>query len=117
MPTAKGPVVFPALLTDILSGALIATCSTALLAGATAVPRQLRARRTAHGQGLAAAAPSEAARTLRRYTLLRTNGPGQYDTTRPNGTVITHHIDGRTQRFELTDVPLGDGTYAAEPID
>ncbi|MFD3700067.1 hypothetical protein ACFWUZ_28760 [Streptomyces sp. NPDC058646] len=54
---------------------------------------------------------------LRRYTLLRTSGPGRYDTTRPGGTVITHHVDGRTQRFELTDVPLGDGTYAAEPVD
>ncbi|MFI1285154.1 hypothetical protein ACH4U5_31095 [Streptomyces sp. NPDC020858] len=109
--------MFPALLTDILSGALIATCSTALLAAATAAPRRLRDRRTARRQVPAPAAPSEGARMLRRYTLLRTSGPGQYDTTRPGGTVITHHIDGRTQRFELTDVPLGDGTYAAEPID
>ncbi|WP_331720477.1 hypothetical protein OG851_42675 (plasmid) [Streptomyces sp. NBC_00161] len=109
--------MFPALLTDILSGALIATCSTALLAGATTVPRRLRARWTARGQVTGTTAPSEGARMLRRYTLLRTSGPGQYDTTRSSGTVITHHIDGRTQRFELTDVPFGDGTYAAEPID
>ncbi|MFC9295770.1 hypothetical protein ACFTWH_10830 [Streptomyces sp. NPDC057011] len=109
--------MFPALLTDILSGALIATCSTALLAGATAARRRLRARWSTRGQVSEAAAPLEGARVLRRYTLLRTSGPGQYDTTRPSGTVITHHIDGRTQRFELTDVPLGDGTYAAEPVD
>ncbi|WP_405438486.1 hypothetical protein OG373_13785 [Streptomyces avidinii] len=109
--------MLPELFTDILSGALITTCSTALLAGAATVPRRLLDRWTAAGQGLASAVPLECARTLRRYTLLRTCGPGQYDTTRPSGTVITHHIDGRTQRFELTDVALGDGTYAAEPID
>ncbi|WP_216353435.1 hypothetical protein [Streptomyces sp. JHA26] len=51
---------------------------------------------------------------LRRYTLLRT--PGQYETTRPAGTVITRQVDGQPQYFELTDVPLGDGTFAAEPL-
>ncbi|MFJ4008004.1 hypothetical protein ACIPWL_31810 [Streptomyces sp. NPDC090023] len=69
----------------------------------------------------AASAASDDSRTLRHYTLLRTVGPDgapqQYETTRPTGTVITHRVDGRPQRFELTDVPLGDGTFAAEPLD
>lgn len=61
-------------------------------------------------------------RILRRYTLLRTVGPDgapdHYETTRPPGTVITHRVvGGHPQRFELTDVPLGDGTFAAEPLD
>ncbi|WP_329127194.1 hypothetical protein [Streptomyces sp. NBC_01465] len=58
---------------------------------------------------------------LRRYTLLRTAGqdgtPDQIPTTQPPGTVITHLVGGCPQRFELTDAPLGDGTYAAEPLD
>lgn len=75
--------------------------------------------RTAQGAGTAVA--SDEPRVLRRYTLLRTvgpdGGPDRYETTRPTGTVITHRVDSRPQRFELTDVPLGDGTFAAEPLD
>ncbi|GAA1918778.1 hypothetical protein GCM10009837_50030 [Streptomyces durmitorensis] len=69
--------------------------------------------RARHPAGGAAQAPP--------YTLLRTTGsdgaPDRYETTRPPGTVITHRVDGFPQRFELTDAPLGDGTFAAEPLD
>ncbi|MFK4123211.1 hypothetical protein [Streptomyces longwoodensis] len=58
---------------------------------------------------------------LRRYTVLRTTGPNgvpaRYDTTQPPGTVIKHPVNGHPQRFELTDVPLGDFSYVAEPLD
>lgn len=58
---------------------------------------------------------------VRRYTLLDTatdNGlPIQVTTTRPAGTLITQALNGQERRFELTDVRLHDGTFAAEPID
>ncbi|SCF61305.1 hypothetical protein GA0115260_100293 [Streptomyces sp. MnatMP-M27] len=57
----------------------------------------------------------------RRYTLLDTvtdNGlPIQVTTTRPVGTLIAQTLNGQEQRFELTNVRLHDGTFAAEPID
>ncbi|MGW4823470.1 hypothetical protein ACWEP4_32095 [Streptomyces sp. NPDC004227] len=90
-----------------------------VLAGVTATWRWMRVREAGEsGESV----PGGGARTLRCYTLLRTAGahgcPEQYETTWPTGTVITHRVDGgRPQRFELTDVPLGDGTYAAEPLD
>ncbi|MFI5803492.1 hypothetical protein [Streptomyces sp. NPDC051561] len=58
---------------------------------------------------------------LRRFSLLGTTGadgaPLHYETTRATGSVITHRIGSLSRRFELTDAPLGDGTYAAEPLD
>lgn len=58
---------------------------------------------------------------LRRYTLLRTTSsdgsPIQLASTRQPGTLITWTVRGRTERFELTDVRLYDGTFAAEPLD
>ncbi|MFF1764688.1 hypothetical protein [Streptomyces sp. NPDC058249] len=57
----------------------------------------------------------------RRYTLLGTVGtdghPMQHATTRPPGTVIRVMVDGHRERFELTNVKVPDGTYAAEPMD
>ncbi|MER6151325.1 hypothetical protein [Streptomyces hirsutus] len=58
---------------------------------------------------------------VRHFTLLRTEGadgtPVRYETTRPTGTKITPWVDGRQRLYELTDVQLEDGTYAAEPLD
>ncbi|GAV43840.1 hypothetical protein [Streptomyces acidiscabies] len=60
-------------------------------------------------------------RVLRRFRLLGTAGadgtPLYYETTRAPGSIVTRRVDGLPQRFELTDAPLGDGTYAAEPLD
>ncbi|MFF9870128.1 hypothetical protein ACF1G0_32905 [Streptomyces sp. NPDC013953] len=58
---------------------------------------------------------------VRHFTLLRIEGadgsPVRYETTRPSGTKITPWVDGRQRLYELTDVQLEDGTYAAEPLD
>ncbi|PNG21891.1 hypothetical protein [Streptomyces cahuitamycinicus] len=58
---------------------------------------------------------------IRHFTLLRTEAadgtPVRYETTRPTGTKITPWVDGRQRLYELTDVQLEDGTYAAEPLD
>lgn len=58
---------------------------------------------------------------IRRYTLLGTTTadgvPAQLLSTKPAGTLVTHRVDGRDERFELTDTMLYDGTYAAEPVD
>ncbi|MDQ0710565.1 hypothetical protein QFZ55_000017 [Streptomyces luteogriseus] len=43
--------------------------------------------------------------------------PMQVTSTRPAGTVITRQVDGRIERFELTEVLRYDGTHAAEPLD
>ncbi|MFE5124987.1 MULTISPECIES: hypothetical protein [Streptomyces] len=100
-------------------GLVSSLVGAAVLAGVAATWRWMRVR----GAGESGdSAPAGGARTLRRYTLLRTAGahgsPEQYETTWPTGTVITHRVDGRhSRRFELTDVPLGNGTYAAEPLD
>ncbi|MFI9155685.1 hypothetical protein [Streptomyces sp. NPDC053367] len=103
------------LLIDAVPDLLSAIGAAAVIALASASWRRLSFRRAA------AIAALDESRTLRRYTLLRTVGPHgvpeQYETTRPTGTVITHRVDGRPQRFELTDAPLGDGTFAAEPVD
>ncbi|MGW6742803.1 hypothetical protein ACWGDX_19125 [Streptomyces sp. NPDC055025] len=60
-------------------------------------------------------------RVLRRFSLLGTTGtdgtPLYFETTRAPGSVITRRVGSLPQRFELTDAPLGDGTYAAEPLD
>ncbi|WP_326655975.1 hypothetical protein [Streptomyces anthocyanicus] len=68
-----------------------------------------------------AAAPAEPPPRVRHFILLRTEGvdgtPVRYETTRPAGTKITPWVDGRQRLFELTDVQLEDGTYAAEPLD
>ncbi|MCF2131017.1 hypothetical protein L1I79_32025 [Strepomyces sp. STD 3.1] len=57
----------------------------------------------------------------RRFTLLETaqinGGTVQITTTRPAGTVITYRSDDHIERFELTDIPLHDGSFAAEPVD
>ncbi|MEV5950359.1 hypothetical protein [Streptomyces sp. NPDC051993] len=91
---------------------------TAAIALVGAVLGWLRARRAA--QLAASTAPLKPPRRLRRYTLLRTTGPDgtpvHYTTTRPPGSVITHQVGGHPLDFELTDLPLGDGTYAAEPL-
>ncbi|MEU3891328.1 hypothetical protein [Streptomyces sp. NPDC029041] len=103
------------LLLDAVPDLLSAIGAAAVIALASAAWRRLSSRRAA------ASAALDESRTLRRYTLLRTSGPDgapeQYETTRPAGTVIVHRVDGLSQRFELTDVPLGDGTFAAEPFD
>ncbi|MFB8211102.1 hypothetical protein [Streptomyces sp. NPDC056010] len=58
---------------------------------------------------------------VRSFTLLRTEGADgvavQYETTRPAGTRITPWVDGYQRLYELTDVRLEDGSYAAEPLD
>lgn len=102
----------------VATGILIAlgtTATTYLAHLALARLRALRAARQA-----APTAALEPSRRVRHYTLLRTLGsdgrPVQYLTTRPPGSVITHSIQGRPRDFELTDLPLGDGTYAAEPL-
>ncbi|MFI8203590.1 hypothetical protein [Streptomyces sp. NPDC085937] len=41
--------------------------------------------------------------------------PLQFSSTRPAGSTVTRVRDGRVDRFQLTDVPLHDGTFAAEP--
>jgi hypothetical protein len=68
----------------------------------------------------ARATPPEPPR-VRRFTLLRTESvdgtPVRYETTRPTGTKITPWVDGRQRLYELTDVQLEDGSYAAEPLD
>ncbi|MET8394524.1 hypothetical protein ABZV59_21800 [Streptomyces anthocyanicus] len=60
-------------------------------------------------------------RRLRNFTLLRTERadgtPVRYETTQPTGTKITQWVDGRQHLYELTDVQLEDGNYAAEPLD
>ncbi|MCX5318085.1 hypothetical protein [Streptomyces sp. NBC_00154] len=59
--------------------------------------------------------------TIRHYTLLGTSAadgsPIQLPSTRPAGTVIVWPVGARQERFELTDVRLYDGTFAAEPVD
>ncbi|MFG2457031.1 hypothetical protein ACGFWE_08175 [Streptomyces sp. NPDC048523] len=59
--------------------------------------------------------------TLRAYTLLGTTGtddrPVRRESTRPVGSIITVVVDGSAERFELTGIPLQDGTFAAEPLD
>ncbi|GHC27851.1 hypothetical protein GCM10010348_62480 [Streptomyces anthocyanicus] len=68
----------------------------------------------------ARATPPEPPR-MRHFTLLRTESadgtPVRHETTRPTGTKITRWVDGRQRLYELTDVQLEDGTYAAEPLD
>ncbi|MFJ6558163.1 hypothetical protein ACIQNT_38990 [Streptomyces luteogriseus] len=102
-------------------GLVTTLLGAALLAGAGATGRRMLSRRPRATQQVEATAPLEGPRMLRRYTLLRTTGPNgvpaQYDTTRPPGTVITHPVNGHPQRFELTDVPFGDGSFVAEPVD
>ncbi|MYR61104.1 hypothetical protein GTY54_34400 [Streptomyces sp. SID625] len=41
--------------------------------------------------------------------------PYQCETTWPTGAVITHCVNGQSQRFELTDAPLGDGVVLEQP--
>ncbi|MFC9752356.1 hypothetical protein [Streptomyces sp. NPDC056921] len=61
------------------------------------------------------------ARVLRRFSLPGTTGADgcllHHETTRAPGSVATLRFGDLSQRFELTDAPLGDGTYAAEPLD
>lgn len=96
---------------DLLGTALSQWLLVVLLAAA-AVGRVLYRR--------SRATPAEPAR-VRRFTLLRTEdvggAPVRYETTRPTGTKITPWIHGCQRLYELTDVQLEDGTYAAEPLD
>ncbi|MGC0387040.1 hypothetical protein [Streptomyces sp. SAI-129] len=68
----------------------------------------------------ARATPPEPPR-VRHFTLLRTESadgaPVRYETTRPTGTKIARWVEGRQRLYELTDVQLEDGSYAAEPLD
>ncbi|MFC9288045.1 hypothetical protein [Streptomyces sp. NPDC057052] len=97
-------------------GALGATAMTGL--GAL-IARKLRGTRSAL-MPPAAPAVDLSKPTARRFTLLETTHISgktvQITTTRPAGTVITYRFDDRTERFELTDIPLHDGTFAAEPV-
>lgn len=109
------------LLSDNLPGLLSAVGATTVPALAALVCDRLRLHRARTAQRGGAFAPLEGSGCLRRYTLLRTADPdgglARYTTTRPPGTVITHLINGHPQHFELTDVAVGDGTYAAEPLE
>ena len=109
------------LITDALPGLLSTIGAAAVIAFASAVRRRMSSTHLRAPQRTGPGAALAHTRVLRRYTLLRTAGPegvsGQYETTRPAGTVIVHRVNGSPQRFELTDVPLGDGTFAAEPLD
>ncbi|AQS66866.1 hypothetical protein [Streptomyces pactum] len=97
---------------DLLGTALGQWLLVVLLAAAVAGTRLYRRS--------PAATPAEPPR-VRRFTLLRTEEadgrPVRYETTRPTGTKITPWVSGRQRLFELTDVQLEDGTYAAEPLD
>ncbi|MFJ8828106.1 hypothetical protein ACIREE_41095 [Streptomyces sp. NPDC102467] len=104
-----------------LPGLVSTLIGSAVLTGAGAAGRRLLSRRARAAEGVETTAPLEAPRMLRRYTLLRATGPdgipAQYATTRPTGSVIVQRVNGHPQRFELTDVPLADGTFVAEPLD
>ncbi|MCM2387455.1 hypothetical protein [Streptomyces albipurpureus] len=71
----------------------------------------------AHG----ATDPAVSYRSIRRYTLLGTSdvdsGPIQVASTRQAGTIMVWQIGARNERFELTNVYLDDGTFAAEPVE
>ncbi|MER8188164.1 hypothetical protein [Kitasatospora sp. NPDC094015] len=113
--------------------------SVAVLLGSTSwAARRIRARRTAPATPPAAVpdttggadttpahppvpATRDATAAVRTYTFLGTltagGRPVRRATTRPAGSVTTLTIDGHTQNFQLTDIPLGDNTFAAEPLD
>jgi hypothetical protein len=107
------------LFTDVFSGLLSTTGAAVVITLVSSAWRRLPSRRTSP-RTTAGSRPDDT-RVLHRYTLLRTAGPDgtpyQYETTRPTGTVITHRVNGQSLRFELTDAPVGDGTFAAEPFD
>ncbi|MFC1443071.1 hypothetical protein ABUW04_33010 [Streptacidiphilus sp. N1-10] len=94
------------LLHPSLSDLLYAVVAAMLLSGLGCLVRQARVYRR---------------RELRRYTLLGTQdahgNPLLYDTTRNAGNVLIRVVEGHRSTFELTDVQLRDGTYAAEPLD
>ncbi|MGW5354191.1 hypothetical protein ACWERV_27175 [Streptomyces sp. NPDC004031] len=56
----------------------------------------------------------------RTYTLLTTRsssgGPERIASPLPAGTTVVHLVNGETNRFILTETPLFDGSYLAEPI-
>ncbi|SES32234.1 hypothetical protein SAMN04487983_104277 [Streptomyces sp. yr375] len=60
-------------------------------------------------------------RGVLRYTLLNSvdadGNPVLHVTTRRAGTVIRRDVGRGPERFELTNTPMGDGTYVAEPLD
>ncbi|MCL7429824.1 hypothetical protein [Streptomyces sp. YS415] len=84
------------------------------------IARTLRGTRPAP-MPLAGPTVDQSKLAARRFTLLETTHISgetvQITTTRPAGTVITYRSDDHAERFELTDIPLGDGTYVAEPLD
>ncbi|MEU9413306.1 hypothetical protein AB0E08_47515, partial [Streptomyces sp. NPDC048281] len=80
-----------------------------------------RQRRTASPAHYRRAAPMHyQAIAIRRYTLLgtadRKGEPIQAMSTRPAGSVLLWPAGSRPERFELIDVRLHDGTFAAEPV-
>lgn len=65
--------------------------------------------------------PGAAATCLPRwYTLLNVTAPGggaaKIASALPVGTTVVHVVEGRVLRFVLTDTPLFDGSYLAEPL-
>ncbi|MFF8681141.1 hypothetical protein ACF07F_24815 [Streptomyces sp. NPDC015237] len=108
--------VFTEALPEFL-GALGAAMAVGL---ATFIARKLRGTRPAL---MPPSGPpgDQSAPAARRFTLLETTqdngGTVQITTTRPAGTVITYRSDDLIERFELTDIPLHDGSFAAEPVD
>ncbi|MBY8882892.1 hypothetical protein [Actinacidiphila acidipaludis] len=43
-------------------------------------------------------------------------GAAQIASGLPVGTTVVHVVEGRVLRFVLTDTPLFDGSYVAEPL-
>ncbi|MFE4547949.1 hypothetical protein [Streptomyces sp. NPDC056785] len=85
--------------------------------------------RRSHGSRHACAAPEAIprweldaqCRAIRKYTLLGTasgdGGAVQVMSTRLAGAILVWPVGDRQERFELTDVQLFDGSFAAEPVD
>jgi hypothetical protein len=104
-----------------------ALAAAATIGGVTGVVRQFRPRSRRVPASFVPPAPSAepgvdpSKPTARRVTLLGTvtnsGEPVQLTTTRPAGTTITYQTGGLVETFELTDVPLYDGTFAAEPVN
>lgn len=103
------------ILVEALPELLGALGSTGLISAVAWCLGRRRASRQAAPQ------PSTEHRTIRRYTLLgttnRAGGPVQMMSTRPAGAVLVWPVGDRQERFELTDIQLVDGTFAAEPVD
>ncbi|WP_328663296.1 hypothetical protein [Streptomyces sp. NBC_00328] len=102
-------------LPHVIGGLVVA----ALLGTVSWITHRVRFRRTPKPTSITA--PTAVQAGLRTYALLgTTDSLGRAmlrDTTRPVGSIVVVTIDGRVQRFQLTDAPLYGGTFAAEPLD